>query len=68
VVSESGVWQGNLVGTNTRGHEYVRKHLLGTHDNVLGNERADGTIDEVDISGDTPGKKLDLMGSWGCSR
>jgi len=55
------VWRGNLVGTSTRGHEYMLKHLLGTHDNVLGEERADGLIEEVDVDGDPPEGKLDLL-------
>lgn len=54
-------WRGNLVGTSTRGHEYMLKHLLGTHDSVLGDERAREMIDEVDISDPAPEGKLDLL-------
>ena len=55
------VWRGNLVGTSTRGHEYMLKHLLGTHDSVLGEERAGEMIEEVDVSEEPPEGKLDLL-------
>jgi len=54
-------WRGNLTGTSTRGHEYMLKHLFGTHDNVLGEERANGLIEDVDLSGEAPTGKLDLI-------
>ncbi len=55
------VWRGNLIGTSMRGHEYALKHLLGTHHNVLGRERAQGLVKEIKWRNDAPLGKLDLL-------
>ena len=44
-----------------RGHEYALKHLLGTHNNVLGPERAKGMVDDIKWHRDAPLGKLDLI-------
>lgn len=54
-------WRGNLVGSSTRGHEYMLKHLLGTHDNVLGEERSKDLIEEIEWTEEAPTGKLDLL-------
>ena len=55
------VYRGNLIGTSMRGHFYGLKHLLGTHHNVLGDERAKGLVKEIKWRDDAPLGKLDLL-------
>lgn len=55
------IYRGNLIGTSMRGHEYALKHLLGTHNNVLGGERAEGLSKEVEWHKEAPLGKLDLI-------
>ena len=55
------VWRGNLIGTSMRGHEYGLKHLMGTHNNVLGEDRSKDLIKGIDWHEDAPTGKLDLM-------
>lgn len=55
------VWRGNLIGTSMRGHEYALRHLLGTHNNVLGEDRAQELVEEVQWHEQAPLGKLDLL-------
>ncbi|NIR43054.1 MAG: molybdopterin-dependent oxidoreductase, partial [Gemmatimonadetes bacterium] len=55
------IYRGNLIGTSMRGHEYALKHLLGTHHNVLGDERAAGSVQEIKWRDGAPEGKLDLV-------
>lgn len=55
------IWRGNLIGTSMRGHEYNLKHLLGTHNNVLGQDRAKDLVDEIAWHDEAPLGKLDLV-------
>jgi nitrate reductase alpha subunit len=55
------VYRGNLIGTSMRGHFYALRHLLGTHDNVLGQERAQGLVSEIRWRDEAPLGKLDLL-------
>lgn len=55
------IWRGNLIGTSMRGHEYGLKHFLGTHNNVLGQDRAEGLVNEVEWHEHAPLGKLDLV-------
>ena len=55
------IWRGNLIGTSMRGHEYNLKHMLGTHNNVLGGDRAKGLVDEIEWHDEAPLGKLDLV-------
>jgi nitrate reductase alpha subunit len=55
------IYRGNLIGTSMRGHEYALKHLLGTHNNVLGDERARDLVDDVEWHEQAPPGKLDLI-------
>ena len=55
------IYRGNLIGTSMRGHEYALKHFLGTHNNVLGKDRADGLVNEVKWHEQAPIGKLDLI-------
>jgi nitrate reductase alpha subunit len=56
-----GIWRGNLIGTSMRGHEYALKHFLGTHNNVLGEDRAKGLVKDVAWHDEAPIGKLDLI-------
>ena len=55
------IWRGNLIGTSMRGHEYALKHFLGTHNNVLGKDRAEDLVDDVEWHEQAPIGKLDLI-------
>ncbi|MBI4408272.1 MAG: nitrate reductase subunit alpha [Gemmatimonadetes bacterium] len=55
------VYRGNLIGTSMRGHFYALKHLLGTHHNVLGEERSRGLVSEIEWHENAPLGKLDLL-------
>lgn len=55
------IYRGNLIGTSMRGHEYALKHLLGTHNNVLGSDRSEDLIDEIEWHEGAPLGKLDLV-------
>ena len=55
------IWRGNLIGTSMRGHEYSLKHFLGTHNNVLGEDRAEDLVEEIEWHEQAPLGKLDLV-------
>ena len=55
------IWSRNLIGTSMRGHEYALKHFLGTHNNVLGKDRAEELVDDVEWHEQAPIGKLDLI-------
>ena len=55
------IYRGNLIGTSMRGHEYALKHFLGTHNNVLGDDRAKGMVEDIKWHEDVPMGKLDLV-------
>jgi len=55
------IWRGNLIGTSMRGHEYSLKHMLGTHNNVLGEDRSKDLVDEFEWHDEAPLGKLDLV-------
>ena len=55
------IYRGNLIGTSMRGHEYALRHLLGTHNNVLGEDRAGDMVHDIDWHDEAPLGKLDLV-------
>ena len=55
------IYRGNLIGTSMRGHEYGLKHLLGTHNNVLGSDRAKEHVDDIEWHDEAPLGKIDLV-------
>ncbi|MFB6262751.1 MAG: nitrate reductase subunit alpha, partial [Bradymonadaceae bacterium] len=55
------IYRGNLIGTSMRGHEYGLKHFLGTHNNVLGDERAQDHVDSVEWHEEAPIGKMDMV-------
>ena len=55
------IYRGNLIGTSMRGHEYSLKHFLGTHNNVLGEDRSKGMVEGIEWHDEAPQGKLDLV-------
>lgn len=55
------IWRGNAIGTSAKGHEYFLRHYLGTHDNAIAPEMAEGYVNEVKFHSQAPVGKLDLV-------
>jgi len=58
------VWRSNLLGSSGKGHEYFLKHLLGTHNGVMGKDLGEeGGQKPVDVKwhDEAPAGKLDLL-------
>ena len=55
------IWRGNALMSSAKGHEYFLRHYLGTHDNAIGDEVAEGTTSEVEYAKEAPRGKFDLV-------
>lgn len=55
------IWRGNAIGTSAKGHEYFLRHYLGTHDNLIAPEMAEGYVNEAVFHSKAPVGKLDLV-------
>jgi nitrate reductase alpha subunit len=55
------IWRGNALMSSAKGHEYFLRHYLGTHDNAIAEERAEGTTSEVEYVDELPRGKFDLI-------
>src|SRR5512144_1765976 len=55
------IWRGNALMSSAKGHEYFLKHYLGTHTNLIAEERAKGTVSEIKWHEKAPEGKLDLI-------
>jgi nitrate reductase alpha subunit len=55
------IWRGNALMSSAKGHEFFLKHYLGTHHNDIAQECAAGSVKDVDLSGEAPQGKLDLV-------
>ncbi|MHB8855340.1 MAG: nitrate reductase subunit alpha [Bellilinea sp.] len=55
------IWRGNAIGSSAKGHEYFLRHYLGTHDNAIAPEMAEGYVNEVKFHPQAPVGKLDLV-------
>ncbi len=58
------VWRANLLGSSGKGHEYFRRHLLGTNDGIQGDDLSvTGGQKPTDVAwhDDAPRGKLDLL-------
>lgn len=56
------LWRSNLFGSSAKGNEYFLRNLLGTHNNVLGPDHADGLKPkDVKWHEQAPEGKLDLL-------
>jgi nitrate reductase / nitrite oxidoreductase, alpha subunit len=54
------IWRGNALMSSAKGHEYFMRHYLGTHDNSIAKERAEGVVQGVKWR-DAPKGKFDLI-------
>jgi nitrate reductase alpha subunit len=55
------IWRGNAIMSSAKGHEYFLRHYLGTHDNAIGDEVAEGSTSEVNYVEEGPRGKFDLV-------
>ena len=56
------LWRSNLFGSSAKGNEYFLRNLLGTHNNVLGKDHAEGLKPrDVKWHDQAPEGKLDLL-------
>jgi nitrate reductase alpha subunit len=55
------IWRGNALLASAKGHEYILRHYLGTHDNAVAQELAEGSVPEVAWRSPAPRGKMDLI-------
>ena len=55
------IWRGNAIASSAKGHEYFLRHYLGTHDNVVAEERAKDKVKTVTFREPAPRGKMDLV-------
>jgi nitrate reductase alpha subunit len=55
------IWRGNALMSSSKGHEYFLRHYLGTHDNAIADEAAEGSTSEVEYADEGPRGKFDLV-------
>jgi nitrate reductase alpha subunit len=55
------IWRGNALMASAKGHEYFLRHYLGTHDNAIAEEMAEGAAQDVQWRAPAPQGKMDLV-------
>lgn len=55
------IWRGNALLASAKGHEYFLRHYLGTHDNAIAQDIAEGTVKKVKWHEHAPQGKMDLV-------
>lgn len=55
------IWRGNAILSSAKGHEYFLKHYLGTHSNLISQEKAKDLVKEVTWHDKVPVGKMDLI-------
>ena len=55
------IWRGNALLASAKGHEFFLRHYLGTHDNAIAGEVAEGTVHDVRWHEKAPQGKMDLV-------
>lgn len=55
------IWRGNAVLASMKGHEYLLKHYLGTHSNLIAVDMNDQKTEEVKWHDIAPEGKMDLV-------
>ena len=55
------IWRGNAIMSSAKGHEFFLRHYLGTHDNAIAEERAQGKTKKVIFREPAPRGKMDLV-------
>ena len=55
------IWRGNAIQSSAKGHEFFLRHYLGTHDNLVAEEKAEGKVKTVKYREPAPRGKMDLV-------
>ncbi|MEE9248237.1 MAG: nitrate reductase subunit alpha [Dehalococcoidia bacterium] len=55
------IWRGNAIQASAKGHEFFLRHYLGTHDNIVAEEKAAGKVRTVKFREPAPRGKMDLV-------
>ncbi|MBI2910304.1 MAG: nitrate reductase subunit alpha [Chloroflexi bacterium] len=55
------IWRGNAIMSSAKGHEFFLRHYLGTHDNLVAEEKAEGRVQTVSFREPAPRGKMDLV-------
>jgi nitrate reductase alpha subunit len=55
------IWRGNALMSSAKGHEYFLDHYLGTHNNKIATEIAEGYTKSVEFLKEAPKGKMDLV-------
>ncbi|MBN8730437.1 MAG: nitrate reductase subunit alpha [Acidobacteria bacterium] len=55
------IWRGNALMASSKGHEYFLRHYLGTHDNAIAPDIAEGSVHDVEFHKTAPQGKMDLV-------
>lgn len=55
------IWRGNALMSSAKGHEYFLDHYLGTHNNKIADEIAEGSVKAVEFLKTAPKGKMDLV-------
>ncbi len=55
------IWRGNALASSAKGAEFFQRHYLGTHDNIVAEERAKGKVKTVTFREPAPRGKMDLV-------
>ena len=55
------IWRGNAISASAKGHEFFLRHYLGTHDNIVAEERAKDRVKDVTWHEQAPRGKMDLV-------
>lgn len=55
------IWRGNALMSSAKGHEFFLRHYLGTHDNAIKLEGAEGKTERVKWHKEAPKGKMDLV-------
>ncbi len=55
------IWRGNAMASSAKGAEFFQRHYLGTHDNIVAEEKAKGRVKTVKFREPAPRGKMDLV-------
>ena len=55
------IWRANALHASAKGHEFFLRHYLGTHDNAIADEVAQGSVEDVIWRDGAPQGKMDLI-------
>ncbi len=55
------IWRADALSSSAKGQEYLLRHYLGTHDQVIADEAAKGSVSEASWHDIAPRGKLDLI-------